>query len=139
MAKGRAAGARLYPSTPARAPDSTAMLTKTGTAGFRPDGGAGMLSVCLKRTYYPDGTNSVFLLYGQPVCHAIELPWRSNRRSVSCIPEGRYRLQPYKSRRFGSFLMVADVPGRSGILIHAANNAAAELQGCIAPVTRHTG
>jgi len=62
-----------------------------------------------------------------------------NQRNVSCIPEGRYRLQPYRSRRFGPCLLVAGVPGRSGILIHAANHAATELRGCIAPVTKPTG
>jgi hypothetical protein len=31
--------------------------------------------------------------------------------------------------------MVKDVPGRSGILFHPANNALRELQGCIAPVS----
>ncbi|MEC3881782.1 DUF5675 family protein, partial [Parapedobacter sp. 10938] len=36
-------------------------------------------------------------------------------------------------------LRLVDVPGRSGILIHTANDAATELRGCIAPVTRHTG
>jgi hypothetical protein len=32
-----------------------------------------------------------------------------------------------------------DVPGRSLILIHSANDAKLELLGCIAPVTKHTG
>ncbi len=36
-------------------------------------------------------------------------------------------------------IIVEGVPGRSGILIHAANNAVTELRGCIAPVTKHTG
>ena len=111
----------------------------TELVGPRPDGGAGRLSVCLKRIYHTGGTNGTFLLYGEAICHTIELPWRDNRRNVSCIPEGRYALQRYKSRRFGPCLLVADVPGRSGILIHAANHAATELRGCIAPVTKHTG
>jgi hypothetical protein len=35
--------------------------------------------------------------------------------------------------------MLKDVPGRALILIHPANNALAELRGCIAPVSLLTG
>jgi hypothetical protein len=35
--------------------------------------------------------------------------------------------------------LVTQVPGRSFILIHPANNAALELRGCIAPVLKLTG
>lgn len=99
----------------------------------------GYLALRLEREYLPNGTNGTILLYGNPICHSIELPWRHNRRNVSCIPEGRYRLRMYRSRRFGRCLLVDGVAGRSGILIHAANDAATELQGCIAPVSKHTG
>lgn len=99
----------------------------------------GCLTLRLEREYLPNGTNGTLFLYGKPLCHTIELPWRDNRRNVSCIPEGRYRLQWSRTRRFKMALRLLDVPGRSGILIHAANDAATELQGCIAPVTKHTG
>ena len=99
----------------------------------------GYLTLRLERGYHSEGTNGTILLYGKALCHTIELPWRQNRRNISCIPEGRYRLRPYRSRKFGSCLILDDVPRRSGILIHAANHAATELQGCIAPVTKHTG
>ncbi len=105
----------------------------------RHGGGQGMLELCLRRTYAPAGTNGKLLLGDKPVCYTIELPWRVNRRNASCIPEGRYRLALYPSRRFGMCITLLDVPGRSGILIHAANDAATELQGCIAPVTKLTG
>ncbi len=99
----------------------------------------GYLTLVLERGYLPGGTNGTLSLYGQPICHTIEVPWRENRRNVSCIPAGRYRLLATYSRRYGKRLRVLDVPGRSGILIHAANDAARELQGCIAPVTKLTG
>lgn len=102
-------------------------------------GGHGLLVIRLHRTYLAGGTNGTIRLYGEPVCHTIELPWRGNRRNRSCIPEGRYLLRVYPSRRFGPCLLLADVPRRSGILIHPANDAATELQGCIAPVTKLTG
>lgn len=102
-------------------------------------GGKGKLELVLTRTYLEHGTNGTLLLNGKHICYTIELPWRNNRRNVSCIPEGRYRLKRTRSQRFGYTLRVMDVPGRSGILIHPANDAARELQGCIAPATKHTG
>ncbi len=109
------------------------------TARVRHGDGPGMLVLCLRRTYHEGGTNGSLSIAGKEICKTIELPWRDNRRNASCIPEGRYRLGLYPSRKFGMRLLVQDVPGRSGILIHAANHAATELRGCIAPVTRLTG
>ena len=56
----------------------------------------------------------------------------------SCIPYGIYRLCKRCSKKFGWHLLVQNVPGRSMILIHPANNAIKELRGCIAPVTTLT-
>lgn len=69
-----------------------------------------------------------------------ELPWRDNRTGISCIPAGTYevawRLSPRFKRKTYWF---KSVPGRSGVLIHAANlmgdtekGFKAQLQGCIA-------
>src|SRR3546814_18105739 len=99
----------------------------------------GYLTLRLERGYLPNGTNGTLYLNDEPICHTIELPWRDNRRNVSCIPEGRYRLVRTRGRRFKYCLRLVDVPGRSGILMHAASDAATELRGCIAPVTAHTG
>ena len=56
--------------------------------------------------------------------------------NISCIPEGRYllktRIHPVKGKQ----IVVCHVPQRNGILIHAANDASLELQGCIAPVSK---
>src|SRR5690606_5207068 len=90
----------------------------------------------LIRTYFPEGTNGVLKHAGKVICETIELPWRNNRRWVSCIPEGRYRLFRRQHHKHGDQLAVANVPGRSAILIHPANFAISELQGCIAPVTK---
>jgi hypothetical protein len=97
------------------------------------------LDITLVRTYSDQGTNGDLYVNDHLICHTIELPWRENRRQVSCIPEGVYQLSKRNSTRFGDHIYVAKVPGRSAILIHAANNAATELQGCIAPVTRLSG
>ena len=93
----------------------------------------------LLRTYFPAGTNGQILYRSAPVVYTIELPWKDNLTGVSCIPEGRYRLQKIYSTRFGWHLLVLEVPRRQGILIHPANDARKELRGCIAPVSIITG
>lgn len=98
-----------------------------------------MVMVDLLRVYSLLGTNGEIRMDGERVCDAIELPWKDNARNISCIPEGKYPLAKRYSKRFGWHILVKDVPGRSGILIHLANNAMKELRGCIAPVTRLTG
>lgn len=115
------------------------MSLSVDLAGARQDGGPGRLVLCLTRTYLPAGTNGIIGVDGRDICGTIELPWRDNRRNVSCIPEGCYRLELYRSRKFGHCLAVTGIPGRQGILIHPANDAANELRGCIATVTKHTG
>lgn len=89
----------------------------------------------LIRTYHPEGTNGEVRYEGQVICSSIELPWLQNQRSISCIPEGRYELRKRFTEKRQHHLMVANVPGRSSILIHPANDAKKELLGCIAPVT----
>ncbi|MBS4063482.1 MAG: hypothetical protein KGZ74_02935 [Chitinophagaceae bacterium] len=93
----------------------------------------------LLRQYGERGTNGTLFLNGKKVCHTIELPWKNNAVRISCIPERTYRLQLRNSPRFGTHLLVKEVPGRSLILVHAANDALQELKGCIAPVTTLTG
>jgi Family of unknown function (DUF5675) len=93
----------------------------------------------LTRTYFPEGTNGELLLNGERVCSTIELPWKNNRRNVSCIPEGSYAIAPRYTARFGKHFVVQNVPGRSAILLHAANDALKEIRGCIAPVLELTG
>ena len=97
-------------------------------------------TITLCRTYHPAGTNG--FLYdpdGELLCLTIELPWRNNLVRESCIPEGTYPLTKRYSQKFKHHILINDVPDRSLILIHPANNAATELLGCIAPVTKITG
>lgn len=93
----------------------------------------------LIRTYYPNGTNGMLMYEQRLLCYTIELPWLDNARKLSCIPEGKYKLTMRYSIKHGTHLLVNNVPGRALILIHPANNASAELQGCIAPVTKLAG
>ena len=93
----------------------------------------------LNRTYCPNGTNGELLLNGDRLCSIIELPWKNNMPKISCIPEGEYELRKRCSKRFRDHFMLMDVPERSYILIHPANDALKELKGCIAPVSFLTG
>lgn len=93
------------------------------------------MELILLREYFNSGTNGALYREGIRLCYTIELPWMDNQVGCSCIPEGRYALRKRFSERKKWHLEVLEVPGRSMILIHPANNAMKELQGCIAPVT----
>lgn len=97
-----------------------------------------MMTLVLYRTYHEAGTNGVLYHGGERICETIELPWRNNKRGISCIPPGRYRLQRHHYPRHGDQLGLPNVPNREAILIHPANSALDELRGCIAPVTKCT-
>ena len=83
------------------------------------------------------------LTFGARQLLTAELPWRNNLVQRSCIPTGAYQCRMVTSPKFGRVYHVRDVPGRSAILIHAANLAGnvdlgwqAQLWGCIAPCRR---
>jgi len=81
-----------------------------------------------------------FQIKGQEICKTLELPWKNNARSISCIPLGTYNVtkeppipandihgrkeRPYWHFRFHN------VPGRSGVLIHKITYVSG-LKGCV--------
>jgi hypothetical protein len=71
-------------------------------------------------------------------CETLELPWRANRRGVSCIPNGAYRVAHRRSARYGAHLdVLGEEPARSAVLLHAGNYPR-HTRGCILPgVGRH--
>lgn len=86
------------------------------------------------------GTFGRLVLDDGQAMHTTELPWRDNARQRSCIPPGRYVCALVNSPKFGRVYGVANVPGRSHVLIHPANVAGdvtmgwdTQLHGCIAP------
>lgn len=106
------------------------------------------MELLLHRAYFKEGTNgTLFSARGKPfdyaqdkfLCHTIELPWKQNRRSISCIPEGKYEIVPRFSKKFKHHFILKNVDKRSLILLHPANDALRELEGCIAPVTYLNG
>lgn len=96
-------------------------------------------TLILQRKYGERGTNGTIFYNDEVVCHTIELPWRNNLPRLSCIPEGRYALLKRRYTKHGEQIGIPAVLGREAILIHAANDAMRDLQGCIAPVTTLQG
>ena len=97
------------------------------------------MEIVLKRMYFPEGTNGALSFEGKEICKTIELPWRNNKARVSCIPEGKYKIRKRYSAKFKWHLELINVKNRKYILLHPANNALKELNGCIAPVSQITG
>jgi hypothetical protein len=64
------------------------------------------------------------------MCVTYERPWLSNKRDVSCIPNGVYKCSIHMSPSKGRVFKVHDVPNRSDILIHVGNTLK-DTEGCI--------
>ena len=64
----------------------------------------------------------------------LELPFKDNQRSISCIPEGEYKVRLRLARESASrdylHLLIEDVPNRDWILFHRGNSAK-DTRGCI--------
>lgn len=87
----------------------------------------------LERVYLETETlGSIYSPLGFMIAKTMELPWRDNNRSISCIPEGLYRViyQPPKPGRAYEYFRLPNVSGRSGILIHRITYVK-DLKGCI--------
>ncbi|MEM1134945.1 MAG: DUF5675 family protein [Bacteroidota bacterium] len=66
-------------------------------------------------------------------CFTLELPYRDNKRRVSCIPKGTYLVKKRRDRRSRfkyDHLHVQNVPGRSWILFHRGNYHH-QIEGCV--------
>ena len=75
-------------------------------------------------------TTSVLSIDGEVVCLAMELPWKDNRRNVSCIPPGKYQGIRAPDRSGCPAFWIENVPGRDGIMIHVGNYLS-ETEGCV--------
>jgi len=51
----------------------------------------------------------------------LELSWNENKRSISCIPCGDYKVVKRTSEKYGDHFHILDVPNRDWILIHNLN------------------
>ena len=93
----------------------------------------------LQRLYRDTWTDGLIFIKGVLLCRSIELKWANNERNISCVPEGVYPVAIIQHPKFGECLQINGVKGRSGILVHVANDALKELRGCIAPVFSLSG
>ena len=88
----------------------------------------------IRNTFSDESTIGELFLNGERFCYTLELPYRDNQRSISCIPAGEYnvrlRLARESATRDYLHLLVQEVPNRSYILFHRGNTAK-DTRGCI--------
>tara|TARA_R110001583_G_scaffold33628_3_gene113541 strand:- start:111 stop:521 length:411 start_codon:yes stop_codon:yes gene_type:complete len=88
----------------------------------------------LRDTFSDESVIGELFLNGERFCDTLELPFRDNQRSISCIPTGEYkvrlRLPRESATRDYVHLLVQDVPNRDYILFHRGNSAK-DTRGCI--------
>ena len=84
------------------------------------------------------GTKGTLHFDGGFSCKTLELPWRENKKKISCIPPGTYKCSLYPSSKFGLVYNIEDVPSRNAILLHTGNFAGdvnkglkSDVEGCI--------
>ena len=63
-------------------------------------------------------------------CMTLELSWKANMVGISCIPKGTYNCVRCQSPKRGIYYSVANVHGRSCILVHTGNYHT-QIAGCI--------
>ena len=88
----------------------------------------------IRDTLTEQSTMGKLFLNGEEFCDTLELPWKENKRSISCIPAGEYdarlRLPRESATREYVHLLIKDVPNRDYILVHIGNTTK-DTKGCI--------
>ena len=88
----------------------------------------------LRNTFSDESTIGELFLNGETFCDTLELPYRDNQKSVSCIPTGEYKVRLRLARESATrdylHLLVQEVKDRSHILFHRGNSAK-DTRGCI--------
>lgn len=88
----------------------------------------------IRDTFSDESTIGELFLNGERFCDTLELPYRDNQRSISCIPVGEYKVRFRYPRESATrnylHLLVEDVKDRSYILFHRGNTAK-DTRGCI--------
>ena len=54
-------------------------------------------------------------------CATLELSYKENKRRISCIPQGTYKVVKRYSEKYKNHFHVLDVQNRDWILIHSGN------------------
>ena len=88
----------------------------------------------IRDTFTDESTIGELFLNSERFCDTLELPYRDNQRSVSCIPTGSYKVRMRYPRESATrdylHLLVQEVKDRSYILFHKGNTAK-DTRGCI--------
>jgi hypothetical protein len=88
----------------------------------------------IRDTFTDVSTIGELFLNGERMCDTLELPYKDNQRSISCIPAGEYKVRLRYPRESATrdylHLLVEDVKDRSYILFHRGNYAS-DSRGCI--------
>ena len=94
----------------------------------------GVNLLLLRDTFSDKSTIGELFIDGERFCDTLELPYRDNQRSISCIPTGSYKVRLRYPRESATrnylHLLVQDVKDRSFILFHRGNSAK-DTRGCI--------
>jgi len=94
----------------------------------------GVNLLILRDAFSDESTIGELFVNGERFCDTLELPYRDNQRSVSCIPTGEYKVRMRYPRESATrdylHLLVKDVKDRSFILFHKGNTAK-DTRGCI--------
>ena len=88
----------------------------------------------IRDTFTDESTIGELFLNDERMCDTLELPYKDNQRSVSCIPTGEYKVRMRYPRESATrnylHLLVQEVKDRSYILFHRGNSAK-DSRGCI--------
>ena len=94
----------------------------------------GVNLLIIRDTFTDVSTIGNLYLDGEWLCDTLELPYLDNQRSISCIPEGQYKVRLRTARESATrdylHLLVQDVPNRDYILFHIGNSAK-DTRGCV--------
>ncbi len=94
----------------------------------------GINLLIIRDTFTDNSTIGQLFINGEKFCETLELPYRDNQRSISCVPAGQYkvRLRPARQSATRDYLhmILEDVPNRSYILFHRGNKPS-HTRGCI--------
>ena len=94
----------------------------------------GVNLLLIRDTFTDESILGELFLNGERFCDTLELPWRDNERSISCIPAGQYKVRMRYPRESATrdylHLLVQEVKDRSYILFHKGNTAK-DTRGCI--------
>ena len=94
----------------------------------------GVNLLLIRDDFSDKSTLGKLFLNGELFCQTLELPYLDNQRSISCIPEGEYKVRLRTAKESATrdylHLLVQDVKGRSYILVHIGNFPK-DTKGCI--------